>query len=216
MICVMNHEAMQAMGSPEWAELGRLADRRAELVEHVAALEGDQRAANQAATAAATAIADAERVRLAGGDVSDTKRLESALARARGRASEPWPERLAGARRAVADQDRRIQEFIGAHYDELQAALREQGERAARRVDAAAAEIVAADAAWQALASQMSALASQLGRLRPGDHVHSRAEAVVREAARLLDVGGELAPDVRDPRLPRYAATADADALATT
>jgi hypothetical protein len=198
--------------TPAWEELGRLLDRRGELTARVDDLGRQQGAANEAARSAAAAVADAERAALAGEDApADTKRLDAALAKARARANEPWPERHAGAQRALADHDSAIQRFVVARYADLQDGLREQGEAARAAVDHAAGQLVAAHAAWEAIAGRMSALASSIAPVRPGDWTRSRSERAASEAARLLDNGGELTPDVRDPRKPRYSEPAEDD-----
>jgi hypothetical protein len=56
---------------------------------------------------------------------------------------------------------------------------------------------------------RMTALASGIRPVRPGDWVRSRSEHAASEAAKVLDGGGELAPDVRDPTKPRHQQPAD-------
>lgn len=194
--------------TPAWQELAELLERRAALAARVDQLEQQQRAAHEDANRAAAAVAEAERV-----GTPDTKGLDATLAKARGRAAEPWAERRAGARRAMFDHDALIQRFTVERYAELQAGLREQGEAARTAVDDAAGQLVAAHGAWEGIAGRMSALASSIAPVRPGDWVRARAERAAGEAARLLDNGGELVPDVRDPRAPRHQQPAQDDAV---
>ena len=63
-----------------------------------------------------------------------------------------------------------------------------------------------------AQAGPMVALASSIRPTRAGDWVRSRAERAANEAAKVLDNGGELVPDVADPRAPRHHRPADDDA----
>jgi hypothetical protein len=81
-------------------EHARLSEARAAADRKVAAVEDEARQAGLAAQEASAALAQAERV-----GVSAAKRhaLEAALAKAKGRAGEPWAERLAGAQAAARD-----------------------------------------------------------------------------------------------------------------
>ena len=134
------------------------------------------------------------------------------MAKARYGAGQPWAERRAGAQRAVADHDAPIQGYVVSRYGDLQDGLRAQGEAVTRAVDHAAGQLVEAHAAWQDVLGRMTALASSVRPTRPGDWTRSRSERAASEAARVLDGGGELVPDVRDPTKPRHQQPADDDA----
>lgn len=196
-----------------------MVDRRIELTAAVDRLDVEQRSSTVAAQAAANALADLERRALGGEDVSATKRRtsEQELSRARARAAEPWAERAAGANAAVADVDQAIARLVTQRFDDLADGLRAQGDEAAQAVDDAAGALIAAYERREAIASRMNALSSMIRPTRPGDVSASRADALAREAGRLLDGGGERPPDMRDPRQPRHSAAAegdDADAVA--
>lgn len=189
-----------APSSPAWTELSKLMDRRAALAARIDDLDAVQREANDQAARAAAAVSEAERA-----GEPDTKRLDSALSKARARANEPWAERRAGARQALADHDNAIiGVFVRERFDDLHAGLAEQGEAAAPAVNAAAGELVSAHARWQEISSRMVSLSSALGPMRPGDYSRSLSERAAGEAGRLLDEGGEEAPTCRDPRAPRH------------
>jgi hypothetical protein len=92
--------------------------------------------------------------------------------------------------------------------DELLAELREDAENAAADVTRAVARFVDAYAERQRVEQRMTSLCARIRIPRPGDIVGTRAEAAVREANRLLDAGGEVAPVPRvDPSHPRHAET---------
>ena len=184
------------------AELHRLVEKRAASAARVAEIERAGSEATVVAQQASVALAEYERV---GGSAADRRRLETALADARSRAAEPWPERLAGARQATRDAEQDWRKYVGENLDALVAAEVADGAAAADRANGAAAEIVAAHAEWEAAAQRISSLASTVGRVHPGDVTRSRCEALAQEARKLLDVGGEQPPSLeRDPRVPRY------------
>jgi hypothetical protein len=199
-------EASSAPDVPAWHELTRLIDRRGELANGLGELDTQQRHAVEAATRAGAHVAELERRRLGGDDVTDAQRAKAAkeLERARAEADAPWSERRQGARLAVGDTDEAITGFVVENFDELIDGLTAQGEQAARAVDAAAAQLLSAYQEREAIASRMSALSSVIAPPRPGDVAYTRAERVAAEASRLLDEGGERPPTCRDPRVPRH------------
>jgi hypothetical protein len=133
----------------------------------------------------------------------ERKKAAQGLDRARVHHAEPWAERRQGARQALADHDAEVQRFTAANYAGLHDGLREMGREAAQAVDRAANDLIGAHEHWEHVASQMIALASSVRPTRPGDWVRSRSERAAREAATLLERGGELTPDVRNPTEPR-------------
>jgi predicted nucleic acid-binding Zn-ribbon protein len=187
-------------------ELDRLTDKRSELATALDALEDEQRAAHEAVRAAQARVADIERRRVAGEAVAEAEQAQAAkaLARSRQTADAPWAEKRAGRAAAVRDADRRIQLFIGEHYPSLQDGLRAEGEAVAVAVNRAAERLVEAHREWEAILSRMTELAASVRPVRPGDWTRARSEAAVRAAAALLDQGGEVGPDCRDPRTPRH------------
>jgi hypothetical protein len=135
------------------------------------------------------------------------RKLEEALAAAKGRAEEPWAQRVEGARLAVTDARSAEQAFVGEHLAELVEDVEAAGEAAAAEINAAAEELSAAYQRWQAAAQELGALAGQVGRTHPGDVSRSRADAAATAAADLVLQGGEVGPRLlRDPRLPRHGA----------
>ena len=195
-------------GTPEWSEITRLADRRAEFAGRVDGLDREQRAATEARDAASAAVVDVERRRLNGEDVTtaEQKRVEAALEKARSEVAAPWSERQLAVRRAIGDLDREVQAYVTANFDALVEGLTAKGREAAEAIDRAAADLISAVAVRESVASRMAALASTVRPIRPGDITRSQAERVANEAGRMLDNGGEVAPTLtHDPRSPRYA-----------
>jgi chromosome segregation ATPase len=185
-------------------ELAKVQEQRGRAAARVDALEREQRGAAAAAAAASAALAEHERQ--GGAPAGKRRELEQALAAAKSKAAEPWPERIAGARSAVRDCDRAVRSFVAENLSELIADLEADGQAAAERVNSAAADLLAAYSEREAVAARIGGLASMVGSLRPGDVTYSRAEAVAREATRFVQVGGEAAPQLRhDPREPRHA-----------
>jgi hypothetical protein len=200
--------------APAWRELAERLDARGRLDQRLDELDREQREASQAAQAAAEELVSLERRQLSGEAVSagERKRLETALSKARAEVAAPWGERRDAVRRTRADFDRETQKLVWERYGELAEALAEQGAAITREVNESIASMVAAVRRWEACSAQQSALASSVGRLRPGDWSASRTSALVREAERLLGVGGEVPPVVRDPRQPRHEAVVGATA----
>jgi hypothetical protein len=91
----------------------------------------------------------------------------------------------------------------------LAAALEEEGAAVAAELTEAAEAVVAAYRKREAVAGEISHLAAMTGRVLPGDVSRSRAEALAKEAAALVQAGGEEPPVLkRDPRQPRHGAAA--------
>jgi hypothetical protein len=193
------------------SELHSLSEKRAAAAARVAEIEREGYEAGQAATAASVALAQAERV---GGSAAERRKLEAALADARSKASEPWPERLAGTRQAEHDAEQAVREYVAEHLAELVAEEQADGGAAAERINAGIVEVLAGYAEWEASAGRISSMASTVGRIHPGDVTRSRCEAVAQEARKLLDAGGEQVPRLeRDPRLPRHGNAAEPEAV---
>lgn len=186
--------------------LAALLATRAELEERLDALDREQRAATKRRDAASGALADLERKMILGSVVTDAQRTdaEDALARAKAENAAPWLERRAGVLAAIRDHDRELQTFVADHLDELLAEQAEDGEAAAEAVDRACQALVAAFRERQAVEQRVVGIAAMIRIPRVEDVARTRAEAVVAEANRLLDAGGEAAPLLRvDPRAPR-------------
>jgi hypothetical protein len=93
--------------------------------------------------------------------------------------------------------------FVGEHLDELLAELHEDSNEAAGAVNRACRVLEAAYQERQAVEQNVTALAGMVRVPRPGDVQRTRAEAVVREANRLLAEGGEAPARLTvDPRAP--------------
>jgi hypothetical protein len=193
----------------ESAALNDLLDERQRLTETVRQAENRLRFASADRQQAAEVVTDLERRSLGGDQVSASERkaAERALAQAQAAESEPWRERAEGARRALSALDRRIATNVGNSFDALRTELEDEARESAARIDRALEEVIASYEARERVAGRLIALCSVVGRSHPGDVEFSRAEAVVREAGRLLGGGGEAAPILRrDPRQPRSAA----------
>lgn len=188
-------------------ELAALLERRESLAGKLDDLDRRQRAATEAATEASVQLADLERRALGGQKVAatDRRRLEEALASARAAAGEPWAERRAGTREAIAECERRVQASVVEHLGELLDELGEDAERAARAVDAGAAAVVEAYGERARVEQAITALAAMVRPPRVGDISRTRAEKLYGAASELLHGGGEDAPRLLvDPRAPRH------------
>ncbi len=118
-------------------------------------------AAVAAARDASAALAEGERLGL-----TATKRhsLEEALAAsAKGKADQPWPERVEGAKSAVRDADQAIRAHIASHLGELVEALEADGRVAAEKVNEAAAALVAGWLEREQIASSIAQLRHEGG-----------------------------------------------------
>lgn len=193
--------------TPEQVALDALIAERQRLAADAADAERRGTFMSQEAGDAADALTELER-RAAREEVSASERTkaEKRLEAARAQASEPWAQRALGHRRAVADADQEITRFVSENFDALLNALHAEADDAARRVDAAAEELISAYEHREKVASRVIALTGVIRTPRPGDVAYSRAEAVANEARALLGRDGEAAPRLRhDPRAPRGA-----------
>jgi hypothetical protein len=198
-----------SMSTPTAEAMARLLDRRAPATARVDELEGEARAAGEGLTAARAALVESERQ---GGRAAERRQLEQALTEAKATAEQPWAERIEGARQAVRDADRELQEFQREHLTELVEALEADGKIATGKLNAAAEALVQAFGKREEIARQIGAVASQVGRTHPGDVTFTTAQAVAEAARELLQRGGETAPRLRrDPRQPRLGQAAAAD-----
>jgi hypothetical protein len=135
---------------------------------------------------------------------AEAKRTLAALRAAEAKRDEPWAERADGARAALHDHHNTVGRYVIEVYDALLAEREVDSRAAAERVTRACEELIAAHREREQAAHHMNALISVIRRVRPGELPWSRAEPAVREAAKLLDQGGERAPVPRvDPRTPQ-------------
>ena len=195
--------------SDEAVELSRLIDERLALDARIDSIDEAERTAWQNVHRRSAELAELERSAAGGGKVSDSERtkLEQELAEARARAQEPWAERRAGVENAARDADQQLGRFIGENLDALLAELHEDAEASAAAVDAAAHQLVSSYHERMLVEARVTALCALVRPARPGDISRTRAEAVVREAERLL-AQGEQPPTLQvDPRKPRHGAT---------
>jgi kynureninase len=185
--------------------LAALHEARAAAARRVDDLEREARESVAAAEQASAMLVEHERV---GGSATKRRELEASLARARERAAEPWPERVAGARQAVHDASTQMQAFIGEHLVELVAVHEAEAEAAVAEMVEACRALVSAYRRREAASQMIGTLASTVGRVHPSDVGPStRCDGLLREANRLL-LEGEPVPRLRhDPREPRHAAS---------
>ena len=76
------------------------------------------------------------------------------------------------------------------------------GQLAAERLNSAAAELVAAQADWERVASQILSLIMQVARPAPGDVSYPRATEAARAVLALASLGGEEGPRLDRSRPP--------------
>jgi hypothetical protein len=185
-------------------ELTRLVERRAALAEQARDIDRRLTFASDDVGRASATLEAVERRRFGGEDVSaEARKAETALAKARAEAVEPWAQRGAGARAALKDADAEIRRFVGENYDSLAGEVEQDARDAAERVDAALGELVAAYREREAIVGRFNVLIGAVGRVEPGMVPFSRCEPVVRAAERVLEAGGEVPPiPKRDPRGP--------------
>jgi hypothetical protein len=191
--------------------MSELVARRADAEARVEQLEAEQLAAAQARIEARAALVESERI---GARTADRTKLERALGEAESRPN-VLAARIEGARQAVRDAEVALARHVQGHLTELVERLEAEGEAAAKRLDAAAEQVVARFRERDEVAAQISQLASLVGRVRPGDVTFTRAEAVAHAASQFISRGGEQPPRLeRQPNDPRHSETAPARSAA--
>jgi chromosome segregation ATPase len=186
-------------------ELARLLDSRAELESKLDALDREQRAAGEEVARLSAELVALERRGLEGEEVSPAARTkaEEALAKAQAAHAAPWGERRQALKESINGHQGRVQRFVGEHFGELVEEVEQDGALAAEAIDDAAAKLVEAARERDQASKRLDALnATVRGASRFGDVAISRADAVAREAGRMLAEGGEVAPRVRDELRP--------------
>jgi hypothetical protein len=177
------------------AALQELRQKRREAVARVAELEGQQRAAVQEVADVRSRLAEAER---AGAGRSTIGKIETQLVAAKGKASEPWAERIDGAKLRARDAQGEITRFVGENLIPLVEALEANGRVVSAKLTAAAQALVDAYREREAISQQITALyALTVSTPKPMAVTPSRAEQLRREADRLLLTGGESSPVLR-------------------
>lgn len=107
------------------------------------------------------------------------------------------------------DLDANIAAHVAPSFDALAEELAADGQAAATRVDDAARALIDAYGERQGVEQRVFTLAGAIRNPRPGDVRRTRAEAVVAEAEKLLQAGGEAPPALlADPRQPRHGTVA--------
>jgi hypothetical protein len=186
-------------------ELTRLLGARDELEAKLDARDREQRAAAKTLAQRSGELTALEKRALEGEQVSAAQRgkAEDALAKAKVAAAAPWGERRSAIQQAIDGHRGRVQAFTADHFGELVEEIEQDGAAAARAVDAAAETLVAAYLERAAASQRLDTLiASVNGASRFGDVALSRADAIFREASRMLQEGGEAAPIVRNGIVP--------------
>jgi hypothetical protein len=173
------------------AQLQQLQEQRTVAAARISDTERAWRNANQQAADASAALAEVERQ---GGNISKRRKAEETLAAAKQKAAEPWQERLDGARAAARDVVRELREFAAENLGELVEALEQEGQATADRINAAAAELIAAHAEWEAIAGRIGATITMVSHPGPYHVSRSTAEQTVRAAVALINDGGEQGP----------------------
>ena len=186
-------------------ELARLIDAQDELEDRRDLLDREQRAAGETLQRTSGALVELERASALGETVSAAARTkaEVELVKAKAASAAPWAERRDALSQAVAAHRGGVQAFVGAHFSELVNEIEEDGISAAEAVDAAAARLVAAAHERGRHAARLDALiATVRGRSERGDVAISKADSLVRETERFLELGGETAPTLRAAPIP--------------
>jgi hypothetical protein len=176
-----------------------LQEQRAAATARVSDLEREWRGANAQAAEASGRLAHAERT---SASATAIRKAEEELAAAKARAAEPRSERVEGAQAAGRDVERRLREFVAGNLGELVTAIETDGELAAQRLNAAAADLLAAAADWRAAEQRIGQTITLVHRPTPHDVTRSQAEEAVRAVAALVAAGGENGPTLdrnRDP-----------------
>jgi hypothetical protein len=172
-------------------QLQELHHRRANAAARITEIERTWQAANEQAAIASQALAELERQ---GASAPRRHKAEETLTAAKLKQAEPWQERLDGARAAARDVDRELREFTAANLGELVEALEQEGQAVADRINAAASELIAAHAEWEAIAGRIGATITLVQAPGPYDVSRSTAEQTVRAAVVLINDGGENGP----------------------
>jgi hypothetical protein len=182
-------------------ELARLVDSRSELAMKLDQLDHSQRLAGEEVARLSGELTALERRSVEGEQVS-AKALgsaEVALAKARAAHAAPWGERRQAINEAIQGHQARVQRFVSEHLAVLIEEAEAAGVLAAEAVDKAAEKIVEAARERDTASKRIDALlASVNGSSKFGDVALSRGDGLAREADRLLQAGGEIAPRVRD------------------
>jgi hypothetical protein len=168
--------------------LRELQEERAAAAARIGDLERQWRDANQDAVQASGRLTAAER---AGASPNTIRKIEAELGTAKAKAAEPWSERIAGAQAASRDVERRLRQFTADNLGELVTAIEVDGELAAQRLNAAAADLLAAAAEWRSAEARIGQTIALVHRPTPHDVSRSRSEEVVRAVAALVAAGGE-------------------------
>jgi hypothetical protein len=205
--------ALVSNTAPSAAEgLAKLTQRRASAQVKVDQLEAEQRAASTAREAARVALIHAERE---GASSAQRAKLERALDEAEARASQRWPERVAGATARVRDCERELQNFAAQNLHALVEEVEARGDQASADEVAAAGQLLSAYNRREEAVREIGALVALAGgRVHPSDvGPPSRADAAAA-ACRALTENGESAPRLRRyPDEPRHGVVDSAEAV---
>jgi DNA-directed RNA polymerase len=180
-------------------ELVRRAQEEERLRARVDEVGRRAREAQAELTAAKEALVELERQAAGAGEVTAAQRrkAEERLTKAEQAAAERWPERRAGAERAAQDGRRALQRHVSEHFAEIVEELEQAGRAAAEQVDhTAQAFLEAVDRRMQAERTliEVVALTRNMG---PNDVARTRTDLARGEVGRLIESGGEQAPELR-------------------
>jgi hypothetical protein len=187
--------------SEQMRELARLLGQGDELSRRLSNVDVEQRAATDRAAAASAAVAQIEQEAALGVEISPKVRkdAESELAAAKALVASNWTEKRAGIAAAVRSHEARIRAYVVENAAALLGELGEDAVDAATALDAAAQGALDAYGRRMAVEQQTFALLALSGRSPDPDAiVRSRSDAFANEARRLLELGGERAPLLRD------------------
>jgi hypothetical protein len=187
------------------ATLRELLDELDRLRRRLDQLAHEERRAHADAREAATVVADLERAAAIGENpsVEAAQTAERALAEARQRASQAWPERRRGIGDAIAAAEAAVQRHVSAYFGELTGEVADDARGAAERVNAAAEELVAAHRNVTDVERRLIALLGQVvSQPRPNSVTSARCELVVQETQTFLMRGGEIPPAIKPQAMP--------------
>jgi hypothetical protein len=173
--------------------LASLHEERRRAVTRVNDLEADWRSAVEASWVASAALTELERN---GAGAPAISKAEKELARARELATQPWAERIDGARRSLRDSDQAIRAHTAANLPELVMEVEERGQQVADRINQAASNLVAEYAELEHLAAELGRLLTSVTPPGPMDVTRPESEPLARAATALIGAGGELGPRV--------------------